>query len=50
MDTVNSHGVARFINGLSRDIDLIKNANIYDYNNGLAEGCVNKIKVIQQVM
>jgi transposase len=39
-----------FINGLSRDIDAVKNAIIYDYNNGLAEGKVNKIKVTKRIM
>lgn len=48
--TANFYGVARFLNGLSRDIDAVKNAIIYDYNNGLAEGFVNKIKVIKRVM
>lgn len=48
--TANFYGVARFLNGLSRDIDVVKNAIIYDYNNGLAEGFVNKIKVIKRVM
>lgn len=48
--TANFYGVARFLNGLSRDIDAVKNAIIYDYNNGLVEGCVNKIKVIKRVM
>ncbi len=34
-----------FILGLERDFETIKNAVIYDYNNGLAEGNVNKVKV-----
>ncbi|MFR0756030.1 MAG: transposase [Hominisplanchenecus sp.] len=28
----------------------VKNGIIYSYNNGLAEGSVNKIKVIKRVM
>ena len=39
-----------FIEGLKFDIDAVKNAIIYDYNNGLAEGFVNKIKVIKRIM
>ena len=31
------------------DIDAVKNGIKYDYNNGLAEGSVNKIKVIKRV-
>lgn len=38
------------INGILRDVDAIKNAIIYDYNNGLAEGSVNKLKVIKRIM
>ncbi|MBA8995277.1 transposase [Clostridium saccharobutylicum] len=39
-----------FINGLKRDIDSVKNAIRYDYNNGLAEGSVNKLKVIKRIV
>lgn len=39
-----------FILGLERDFETIKNAVIYDYNNGLAEGNVNKVKVIKRIM
>ncbi|OOM80483.1 transposase [Clostridium puniceum] len=39
-----------FINGIKRDINAVKNAIIYDYNNGLAEGSVNKLKVIKRIM
>lgn len=42
--------VNSFINGITRDIDAVKNAIIYDYSNGLAEGSINKIKVIKRVM
>jgi hypothetical protein len=33
-----------------RDIDAVKNAILYDYNNGLAEGKVNKVKVTKRIM
>ena len=39
-----------FINGILRDIEGVKNSIIYDYSNGLAEGSVNKIKVIKRIM
>lgn len=39
-----------FIAGITRDIDAVKNAIIYDYNNGLAEGKVNKVKVTKRIM
>jgi len=39
-----------FTAGIKRDIDSVINAIIYDYNNGLAEGSVNKLKVIKRIM
>lgn len=39
-----------FINGVKRDIAAVKNAIRYDYNNGLAEGSVNKLKVVKRIM
>ena len=39
-----------FINGIKKDLTAIKNGIIYSYNNGLAEGSVNKIKVIKRIM
>lgn len=39
-----------FIKGVEQDIDAVKNAIIYPYSNGLAEGTVNKIKVIKRIM
>lgn len=42
--------VFSFINGITRDIIAVKNAIMYDYNNGLAEGSVNKLKVIKRIM
>ena len=39
-----------FINGIERDINAVKNGIKYEYNNGLAEGSVNKIKVIKRIM
>ena len=39
-----------FLNGIERDLDAVKNGVKYEYNNGLAEGSVNKIKLIKRVM
>ena len=42
--------IDKFVNGLKRDIQAVRNAIIYEYNNGLAEGSVNKLKVIKGIM
>lgn len=39
-----------FITGITRDIEAVNNATLYEYSNGLAEGKVNKIKVIKRIM
>lgn len=39
-----------FVNGIKKGLEAVKNAIIYDYNNGLAEGSVNKLKVIKRIM
>jgi len=39
-----------FVNGLKQDIDAVMNAISSDFSNGLAEGTVNKIKVIKRIM
>lgn len=39
-----------FITGITRDIEAVNNAITYEYSNGLAEGKVNKIKVIKRIM
>lgn len=39
-----------FINGVKRDIDAVRNAIALDYNNGLTEGSVNKLKVVKRIM
>ena len=39
-----------YINGLNSDIEAVKNAIHYKYNNGLAEGSVNKIKLAKRIM
>ena len=39
-----------YVNGLQADIAAVKNAICYKYNNGLAEGSVNKIKLTKRIM
>lgn len=47
---LNIREINSFINGITRDITAVKNAIRYEYNNGLAEGSVNKLKVIKRIM
>lgn len=39
-----------YVNGVRKDIEAVKNGITFGYNNGLAEGSVNKIKVIKRTM
>ncbi|MDF1618675.1 transposase [Petrocella sp. FN5] len=39
-----------FLQGTKKDLKAVKNGIRYRYNNGLAEGSVNKIKVIKRIM
>ena len=39
-----------FVDSLKHDISAVKNAIMFDYNNGLAEGSVTKIKLIKRIM
>ena len=48
--TLGADGINSFVNGLSRDIAAVRNAIKYDYNNGLAEGSINKIKTYKRIM
>ncbi len=42
--------ITSFANGLRKDLDAVKNAASHDYNNGLAEGSVNKLKLTKRKM
>ena len=42
--------LSTYVEGLKKDISAVKCAIIYDYNNGLAEGSVTKIKLIKRIM
>jgi transposase len=48
--SLGSTDINSFVNGINRDIEAVRNAIIYNYNNGLAEGSVNKIKRIKHTM
>ena len=53
MDRAKSLGIREidsFVEGLNRDLEAVRNAIALPYNNGLAEGSVNKIKVIKRIM
>ena len=39
-----------FIEGLNQDIHAVMNSFVFDFSNGLAEGTVNKIKVVKRTM
>ena len=39
-----------FVNGIRRDLKAVKKAVELNYNNGLAEGSVNKLKVTKRIM
>ena len=45
IDEINS-----FISGIKRDMAAVKNAIKLDFNNGLVEGSINKLKVIKRIM
>ena len=42
--------IKSFANGLRRDLEAVKNAASHDYNNGLAEESVNKLKLVKRKM
>lgn len=42
--------IKSFVKGIERDINAVKNAIQYPYNNGLAEGSVNKLKIVKRIM
>lgn len=39
-----------FVKGITGDLDAVKNAIRFEYNNGLAEGSVNKLKLAKRIM
>ncbi|MCC5911892.1 MAG: transposase [Clostridiaceae bacterium] len=49
-NTLELKEISSFITRIQGDYDSVTNAIDYSYNNGLAEGSVNKIKTIKRVM
>lgn len=50
MKLLNIPEINSFVKGIERDITTVTNAIDVKYNNGLAEGTVNKIKFIKRIM
>ena len=42
--------IKSFVDGVTRDYEAVLNAVKFDYSNGLAEGKVNKLKLIKRIM
>ena len=49
-DMVSIPELQTYVNGIRQDIVAVKNGIAMQYNNGLAEGSVNKLKVIKHIM
>ena len=49
-ETYELNELTSFLNGIKKDIDAVENACTLPYNNGLAEGSVNKLKTIKRIM
>lgn len=47
---LNVDEINTYVSGLKSDLDAVKNGIQYKYNNGLAEGRVNKIKLTKRIM
>ncbi|MEA4917267.1 transposase [Proteiniphilum sp.] len=43
-------GLINFAHGLQGDLKAVEAAIVYDYNNGITEGCVNRLKNIKRQM
>lgn len=42
--------ISRFADGIQKDYRAVRNAIVYEYSNGLTEGCVNLIKQVKRTM
>ncbi len=42
--------LSRFVRGIERDLNAVKNAITMKFSNGVIEGIINKIKVIKRIM
>lgn len=50
MEKMDIPEISSFVEGTKKDIIAAQNSIAYEYNNGLAEGSVNKVKVIKRIM
>lgn len=50
LSSLNIPELQTYVNGVNKDINAVKNGITLPYSNGLAEGSVNKIKVIKRIM
>lgn len=48
--TLELNELTSFLNGIKQDIEAVENACRLPYNNGLAEGSINKLKTIKRIM
>lgn len=48
--SLNIKEINSFVNGCIRDLDAVKNAISLSFSNGLAEGKINKLKLIKRIM
>jgi transposase len=42
--------ISSYVSGLKNDITAVRNVITLEFNNGLAEGSVNKLKVVKRKM
>ncbi len=49
-NTLDIQPLKSFINEIERDLTAVKSAIAYEYNNGLAEGKINEIKLVKRTM
>jgi len=42
--------ISSYVSGLKNDLSAVRNAIMLKFSNGLAEGSVNKLKVIKRIM
>jgi len=42
--------ISSYVSGLKNDLEAVRNAITLEFNNGLAEGSINKLKVIKRII
>jgi transposase len=48
--SLNIEEITTYVNGIQSDLEAVKNCIVHPFNNGLAEGSVNKLKLIKRTM